>query len=96
MCPNEKRRSLLIEDAYNKELQKFDHDQARKSWVGSLRNDKFMYLQTTQNSRNALYCHISTQSKDVMPYSTRSNLDYRYFQSENTCDELEGLNSTSN
>ena len=26
MCPNDKRRSLLIEDAFDKELQKFDHD----------------------------------------------------------------------
>jgi len=35
---------MLIEDTFRKEVQKFDHDHARKSWVGSLRDDKFMYL----------------------------------------------------
>ena len=49
-CVNDKRRSDMIEDNYRKEGQKFSHDQARKSWVGGLRNEKLMYLQTTNNS----------------------------------------------
>ena len=46
-----------------------------------------MYLQTTKNSRNALYCHIATSSKDNLPYSTRSTLDYRY----NKPDDMEEM-----
>ena len=60
--------------------------------MGSLRNDKYMYLQTTKNSRNALYCHITTSSKDNIPYSTRSTLNYRYCKPEEM-DELDHMES---
>ena len=79
---NDKRRNLLIEDTYRKESQKFDVDFARKSWVGSLRNDKCMYMQTTKNSRNALFCNIITSSKDVMPYSTKNAIKFNCHVSE--------------
>ena len=51
-----------------------------------------MYLQTTKNSRNALYCHIATSSKDNLPYSTRSTLDYRYCKPDDM-EEMEQLES---
>ena len=51
-----------------------------------------MYLQTTKNSRNALYCHIATSSKDNLPYSTRSTLDYRYCKPDDM-EEMDQLES---
>ena len=77
VCTNDLKKKEMIAENHRIEGQKFDLDIARKSWVGSLRNDKNMFLQTTKNSRNELFCHISSASKDFAPYSTRSILDYR-------------------
>lgn len=55
---NEKNRKIFVEETFHKEWQKFDHEMARRSWVGGLRDDSYMYVQTTKNPRNALHCFI--------------------------------------
>ena len=67
----------MIEQAFREENQKFDNDRARKSWVASLRNQQFMYQQTSKHDKSALHClfPVSTPRQDPA-YSTRSSLQF--------------------
>ena len=73
MQPNELKRSVMMNRAVQDENQKFDNQKSRMSWVGGLRSNDFMYLTTTKNNQNALYCHIKTNSRNDPAYNTTSS-----------------------
>ena len=39
----------------------------------------YMYIETTRNNRNALYCRVPTQNRHQPTYSTQTSIFYNSF-----------------
>ena len=48
----------------------------RKAFIAGLRNQDYMFVQTTKNARNALYCRVSLSSQRNVGYTTQSSMNY--------------------
>ena len=66
----------MIERAHVEEQQKMSNDMCRKTFIACLRDQNYMYEQTTKNPRNALYCRVSVSSQRNPCYATHSSLNY--------------------